>query len=161
MKRFNRTTLPAFTLTEMMVVLAIIGLIAAIVGPRLFNRLDDAKRRTAHLQITQLVSAVDLYRIDTGRLPTREEGLDILIHPPTDGSEWLGPYLAKDRIPPDPWGHTYLFESDPVAARFTITSYGSDGAKGGPRQRCGHQLRYIGKIWCRRRDCSRRRRAVT
>jgi general secretion pathway protein G len=122
---------PAFTLTEMMVVLVIIGLIAAIVGPRLFNRLDTAKQRTAHLQIENLASAVNLFRIDTGRLPTRDEGLDVLVHAPADGTEWLGPYLTKDRVPLDPWGRPYVYDVDPTGARFTIVSYGGYGHPGG------------------------------
>jgi general secretion pathway protein G len=121
----------AFTLTEMMVVLVIIGLIAAIVGPRLFNRLDTAKQRTAHVQIENLVSAVNLFRIDTGRLPTRDEGLDVLIHATDDGSQWLGPYLAKDQLPLDPWGHPYVYNVSADGKRYTILSYGSFGHPGG------------------------------
>jgi len=121
----------AFTLTETLVVLVIIGLIAAIVGPRLFNRLDDAKVRTARLQIANLVSAVDIFRTDTGRLPTKEEGLEVLIHSPTDGVEWLGPYLAKDHVPLDPWNHPYVYEADPQSGHFAVISYGADGKKGG------------------------------
>ncbi|MBL8551351.1 MAG: type II secretion system major pseudopilin GspG [Hyphomonadaceae bacterium] len=119
----------AFTLTEMLVVLAILGLIAAIVGPRLFNRLDDAKRRTARLQISNLAASVDLFRIDVGRLPTDEEGLTALVEAPDDGAEWLGPYLAKDRLPLDPWGRAYAFRRSGEA--FEILSYGADGRPGG------------------------------
>src|SRR5690242_18290682 len=100
----------AFTLTEMLVVLVIIGLIAAIVGPRLFTRLDDAKRRTAHLQMTNLTTAVDMFRLDSGRLPTQAEGLDVLVHAPASGGDWFGPYLARDRLPLDPWGNAYLYQ---------------------------------------------------
>jgi general secretion pathway protein G len=133
---FGRRARPvraAFTLTEMLVVLVIIGLIAAIVGPRLFNRLDDAKQRTAQLQATALASAVDLFRIDTGRLPTQEEGLDVLVHAPADGAEWLGPYLAKDNLPLDPWGHGYVFQAAADGEHFEVLSYGSDGRAGGER----------------------------
>lgn len=124
-------TAAAFTLTEMMVVLVIIGLIAAIVGPRLFNRLDTAKQRTAHLQIENLATAVDMFRLDTGRLPSREEGLNVLVHAPTDGVEWLGPYLAKDDVPLDPWGRPYVYELAPDSAKYTIVSYGAYGKPGG------------------------------
>lgn len=124
-------TVKAFTLTEMLVVLVIIGLIAAIVGPRLFNRLDDAKQRTARLQITNLVAAVNLFRVDAGRLPTKEEGLDVLVHPPSDNTTWLGPYLAKDNVPPDPWGHPYVYDVDLQTGHYVIASFGSDGVKGG------------------------------
>jgi general secretion pathway protein G len=123
----------AFTLTEMLVVLVIIGLIAAIVGPRLFSRLDNAKQRTAQLQATALASAVDLFRIDSGRLPTAEEGLDVLVHAPADGAEWLGPYLAKDALPLDPWGRAFVFQAGADGERFEVLSYGSDGRAGGER----------------------------
>ncbi|MFO1015793.1 MAG: type II secretion system major pseudopilin GspG [Caulobacteraceae bacterium] len=122
---------PAFTLTEMLVVLVIIGLIAAIVGPRLFNRLDDAKRRTANLQITNLAAAVDLYRIDIGRIPTNAEGLDALLHAPSGAAQWLGPYLARDAVPSDPWGRGYVYKADEGSDHFVITSYGADGQPGG------------------------------
>ena len=122
---------PAFTLTEMLVVLVIIGLIAAIVGPRLFSRLDDAKQRTAHLQITNLAAAVDLFRIDVGRTPTNVEGLDALVHAPSDSAQWLGPYLARDALPTDPWGRPYVYAASEGSDHFVITSYGSDGQPGG------------------------------
>jgi general secretion pathway protein G len=130
----GRSVAAAFTLTEMMVVLIIIGLIAAIVGPRLFNRLDTAKQRTAHVQIENLVSAVNLFRVDTGRLPTNDEGLDVLVHPPADSAQWLGPYLAKDHVPVDPWGHPYVYQTDAAGGRFTVLSYGAYGRAGGTGQ---------------------------
>lgn len=128
----NQATARAFTLTEMLVVLVIIGLIAAIVGPRLFSRLDDAKQRTARLQISNLKASVDLFRIDMGRLPTEEEGLDILINAPSENSaDWLGPYLARDQIPHDPWGRAYVYSIDARTGGYAITSFGSDGQRGG------------------------------
>ncbi len=121
----------AFTLTEMLVVLVIIGLLAAIVGPRLFTRLDDAKQRTTMLQITNLAAAVDLFRIDMERLPTQEEGLSALVTAPADAANWVGPYLARDRLPKDAWGNAYLYELDAVAGRYAIVSYGADGRANG------------------------------
>lgn len=122
----------AYTLTEMLVVLVIIGLLAAIVGPRLFSRLDDAKRRTAHVQLTNLETAVDLFRLDVGRLPSQQEGLDALVHPPSDANgAWLGPYLSRDQLPVDPWGHAYVYELAQDGAHFRVVSYGSDGHTGG------------------------------
>lgn len=120
----------AYTLTEMLVVLVIIGLLAAIVGPRLFNRLDDAKVRTARLQMTSLQTSIDLFRLDMGRLPTSEEGLGALVRAPEDVGDWLGPYLARD-VPSDPWGGTYLYETDASAGSFRIVSYGADRRPGG------------------------------
>src|SRR5262249_23526517 len=121
----------AYTLTEMLVVLVIIGLLAAVVGPRLFNRLDDAKRRTAHLQLQNLESAIDLFRLDVGRAPTQEEGLDALVSAPSDASDaWLGPYLARNQVPRDPWGHAYHYDID-ATGHFRLLSYGADGREGG------------------------------
>lgn len=119
----------AYTLTEMLVVLVIIGLLAAIVGPRLFSRLDDAKARTARLQMTSLQTAVDLFRLDVGRLPNAEEGLQALVVAPAAEASWLGPYLARDAVPADPWGNAYVYEPDQNS--FRVVSYGADGREGG------------------------------
>jgi general secretion pathway protein G len=122
----------AYTLTEMLVVLVIIGLLAAIVGPRLFNRLDEAKRRTAELQMKSLQSSIDLFRIDVGRIPTAQEGLDVLVHAPADAAEnWLGPYIAHDTIPVDPWGHGYAYAPAATGSRYQISSFAADGRPGG------------------------------
>lgn len=119
----------AYTLTEMLVVLVIIGLLAAIVGPRLFSRLDDAKARTARLQMTSLQTAVDLFRLDVGRLPSAEEGLQALVAAPAAETSWLGPYLARDAVPTDPWGNAYVYEAS--ESSFRVVSYGADGREGG------------------------------
>lgn len=121
----------AYTLTEMLVVLVIVGLLAAVVGPRLFGRLDDAKIRTARLQMTNLAASVDLYRLDMGRLPSTEAGLRVLVERPADDPNWLGPYLAREALPLDPWGREYVLESDAEGGQFRIVSYGSDGQPGG------------------------------
>jgi len=121
----------AYTLTEMLVVLVIIGLLAAIVGPRLFNRLDDAKARTARLQMTSLQTSIDLFRLDVGRLPTAEEGLNALVQAPAGEAGWLGPYLARDGVPNDPWGRAYVYETDAAGTLYRIVSYGADGRPGG------------------------------
>jgi general secretion pathway protein G len=124
---------PAYTLTEMLVVLVIIGLLSAIVGPRLFSRLDDAKRRTARLQLVSLQTSVDLFRLDLGRLPTAEEGLTVLVQPPAgEEATWLGPYLARDAIPLDPWGQAYAYQAPPEGSgAYQIVSLGADRAEGG------------------------------
>jgi general secretion pathway protein G len=115
----------------MLVVLVIVGLLAAVVGPRLFGRLDDAKVRTARLQMTSLQASVDLYRLDIGRLPTSEEGLRVLVERPADEPNWLGPYLAREALPLDPWGREYVLDADAERGQFRIVSYGSDGQPGG------------------------------
>lgn len=127
MKR--QKTFSAYTLTEMLVVLVIVGLLAAIVGPRLFSRLDDAKARSARLQMTSLQTALDLFRIDVGRLPSAEEGLEVLVTAPAAEPNWLGPYLARATLPADPWGRAYIYEA--ASTGFRIVSYGADGREGG------------------------------
>lgn len=122
---------PAYTLTEMLVVLVIIGLLVAVVGPRLFSRLDDAKKRTARLQIASLETAIDLFQLDVGRLPTSEEGLEALVIAPDGADAWLGPYLGRDQLPLDPWGHDYAYVLSADGEAFHVMSFGSDGREGG------------------------------
>jgi general secretion pathway protein G len=74
---------------------------------------------------------VDLFRIDTGRLPTQAEGLEVLIRAPADASEWLGPYIAKGRVPLDPWGREYRYALDAAGEAYAVISYGADGVEGG------------------------------
>ncbi|GAM96821.1 general secretion pathway protein G [alpha proteobacterium U9-1i] len=119
----------AFTLTEMLVVLVIVGLLAAIVGPRLFSRVDDAKVRTARLQMTSLQTAIDLFRIDLGRLPTEDEGLRVLVEAPAGELGWLGPYLARGVLPTDPWGGDYNYTLD--QSGYALSSFGADQSEGG------------------------------
>lgn len=122
----------AYTLTEMLVVLVIIGLLATVVGPRLFSRLDDAKQRTARLQIASLETAIDLFELDVGRLPTEEEGLEVLVTQPAAGADgWLGPYLARETLPLDPWNHAYVLVIDTDGRAFHVMSFGADGREGG------------------------------
>src|SRR5262245_21544061 len=127
MKAMRKRRLGAYTLTEMLVVLVIIGLLAAIVGPRLFNRLDNAKQRTARLQLTAFETSIDLFRLDVGRLPSAEEGLDVLVRAPAEEPGWLGPYLARDVLPTDPWGRPYAYEVDAAGERYRLASLGADG----------------------------------
>lgn len=124
-----------YSLLEILIVLAIIGLIAALVGPRLLSQLDRSKVTAARLQIRTLSSAVETLRIDLGRYPTQEEGLALLTQPPADPTaNWLGPYLEAE-TPLDPWGKPYLYiESPAPEQRPRIGSFGSDGREGGSGQ---------------------------
>lgn len=113
-----------FTLIELLIVLAILGLLAALVGPSLFGNLEKGKRTTAAAQISNIASALDSYRIDVGRYP---ESLEGLLENDTNRDAWSGPYMRE--VPPDPWGNDYHYE---VADRdFDLLSYGADGAPGG------------------------------
>ena len=123
-----------FTLLEMLVVLVIIGLLAGLVGPRLFSKVDQSKVQTAQTQIKLLRGAVENVRLDIGRYPTLEEGLRLLTEPPTDpalAARWRGPYL-DDALPADPWTNAYQYAL-PGADRqpFALYSFGADGKLGG------------------------------
>ena len=123
-----------FTLLELLVVLVILGLLAALVGPRLIGRVGKAKTEIAKSQITLLESALDQYRLDMGRYPSTEEGLQALITPPQNEEErlrWQGPYLKKKKIPKDPWGRPYQYRCPGEHGEYDLWSYGADGAPGG------------------------------
>lgn len=124
----------AFTLLEMLVVLVIIGLLVAVVGPRLFSRVDYAKVDTAKAQIKMLSTALQTYRLDVGRFPASSQGLRVLYYHPANPRLqvlWKGPYLQKP-VPNDPWGHPYVYcIPGRNAAPFTLYSYGANGKPGG------------------------------
>jgi general secretion pathway protein G len=123
-----------FTLLEMLVVLVIIGLLAGLVGPRLFSKVDDSKIKTAKVQIKMLKGALETMRLDIGRFPTEQEGLAILYAKPSDEnlkSLWRGPYL-DEQIPMDPWGQPYQYNlSGGEGQPFALYSFGADGKAGG------------------------------
>lgn len=123
-----------FTLLEMLVVMVIIGLLAGLVGPRLFSKVDSSKVKTAQTQIRMLKTTLETMRLDISRFPTNDEGLGILFKKPKQSvlaSSWQGPYL-DEQVPLDPWGAAYIY-SKPGAEGFpfALYSYGADGQKGG------------------------------
>lgn len=123
-----------FTLLELLVVLAIIGLLAGLVGPKLFSRLDSSKVQTAQAQTKMLRGAVEMLRLDIGRLPTAQEGLALLERAPSNAAEaprWRGPYL-DDGLPQDPWGQPYQYSIPGANGQpFALYSLGADGKPGG------------------------------
>lgn len=119
-----------FTLLELLVVIVIIGLLAAYVGPKYFSQLGKSEVTMAKAQIGSFEKALDTYRLDVGRYPTTEEGMNaLLVAPPTAGAKWNGPYLPK--VPSDPWGRAYQYKAPGAKADFEITSLGRDGQPGG------------------------------
>jgi general secretion pathway protein G len=122
-----------FTLIEIMVVLIIIGLLAGIVVPKLIGRTDEAKKTKAQVQIKNIESALDLYKLDSGSYPTTEQGLSSLVERPTIGEipkGWKeGGYL--DKMPKDSWGNLYVYLSPGVHGDYDLYSYGADGEEGG------------------------------
>jgi len=123
-----------FTLLEMLVVLVIIGLLAGMVGPRLFTKVDMAKVQTAATQIKLLRGAIETMRLDINAYPTAEQGLKLLVEAPADPAlrqRWKGPYL-EEAVPLDPWGNPYQYLSPDTSGKpFSLLSFGADGKPGG------------------------------
>jgi general secretion pathway protein G len=120
-----------FTLVELLVVLVILGLLAALVAPRVLSYLGSSKTKTAQLQITSFADALDLYRLDNQGLPTTAEGLKALVEKPASATGWNGPYLSQSKIPQDPWGNDYRYASPGQHGEYDILSLGADGKPGG------------------------------
>ncbi len=118
-----------FTLVELLVVMVIIGLLAALVGPRLFPKLGKGKQAAAKAQIELLGQALDQYRLDTGSYPSTEQGLNALVTNP-GVEKWEGPYLKKG-LPVDPWGKPYIYQHPGSNGEYDMLSYGRDGKPGG------------------------------
>lgn len=130
LKKSRRNT-AGFTLIELLVVLVILGLLAGLVGPRVIKHLGESKTKTAMLQIDELSSALDLYRLEIGSYPTTEQGLQALVEKPAGVEQWNGPYLRKTTVRLDPWGQPYKYRSPGEHDNFDIYTYGADGAEGG------------------------------
>lgn len=119
------------TLLEVLVVMVIIGLLATLGSVQLMGYLGRAKADTAKLQVQELTTALDLFRIDVGRVPTTDEGLAALFQAPQGADRWAGPYLRKKRAMSDPWGRLYRYASPGEAAEYDLVSLGADGRPGG------------------------------
>lgn len=120
-----------FTLIELLVVLVILGLLAALAGPRVMKYLGGAKSDTAKLQVEELASAMDLYKLEVGRYPTTEEGLEALVKAPGGVTGWNGPYLKKKEVPKDPWGNSFHYAAPGQHGAFDLYSLGADNQEGG------------------------------
>jgi general secretion pathway protein G len=119
-----------FTLIELLVVLAILGLLIGLVGPRFLGQLGGAKSKTTAIQIADLEKGLELFKLDVGRFPTSEEGLEALVRRPANARGWNGPYLKGNAVPEDPWGRVYKYAYAGTGEP-EIVSLGADGAPGG------------------------------
>ena len=119
-----------FTLLELLVVVVIIGLLAAYVGPRYFSQIGKSEQGLARAQIESFEKALDAYRLDMGGYPSTEEGLNALIERPGNNQKWSGPYLQK-ALPPDPWGRPYVYRSPGRTGDYELGTLGRDGQPGG------------------------------
>ena len=129
-RRTQRKPQSGFTLMELLVVLAILGLLMSLVGPRVLNQLGGAKTKTAAIQIKDLEQALEMYKLDVGRFPSGGEGLVALVSKPGNAPGWNGPYLKSD-VPLDPWKREYHYKYPGERGEVDIYSYGQNGAPGG------------------------------
>jgi len=127
----KRTQARGFTLVELLVVLAILGLLVGLVGPQVMKTLGTSKTKTARIQIESLAGSLDMYRLEVGRYPTSEEGLQALVEKPGDAGKWNGPYLKKAQVPKDPWGFDYQYRSPGEHGAFDLWTLGADNRDGG------------------------------
>ncbi len=116
---------------ELIVVLVILGLLAAVVGPKIFGKFFQAKREIARIQISEFEETLSLFNFQIGRYPTTSEGLDALIHDPGNIPSWNGPYLKKEVVPEDPWRRPYVYRCPGQHGDYDLLSFGPDGVEGG------------------------------
>lgn len=128
--RSNKHRFKGFTLIELLVVLAILTLLASLVGPRVLSQLGGAKSKTAALQIADMEKSLEIFKLDVGRFPTTKEGLDALVKRPDALAGWNGPYI-KGGVPMDPWGKPYVYNSPAANGGIEIVTLGADGVAGG------------------------------
>ncbi|HSK30945.1 MAG TPA: type II secretion system major pseudopilin GspG [Candidatus Limnocylindria bacterium] len=126
----NSSASAGFTLVELIVVVIIIGLLAGLVVPQFIRQEEKATAKAAKAQIELLGTALDTYRLDVGRYPSTQDGLQALTQRPGGVERWDGPYLKKE-VPADPWGKPYVYKSPGDHGPYDIISYGADGVPGG------------------------------
>jgi len=133
MKKEKRNYRYGFTMIELMAVLIIISLLATLVATKVVSNIEKAKKTTTKANLKILHTAVNQFKMDTGRFPTEEEGLNCLVEQPTDVTNWEpGGYLETTKIPMDGWGNEFIFELYPESGKpFVIKSLGADGEEGG------------------------------
>ena len=120
-----------FTLMEMLVVLVVIGLIAAVAIPQVMRLLEGAKSKAAKIQLETVSQSLAFYQLDMGEYPTTEQGLKALWERPADRPEWAGPYVRRDQQLIDPWGRPFVYRAPGATGRFDLITLGADGTEGG------------------------------
>ncbi|MCR4292595.1 MAG: type II secretion system major pseudopilin GspG [Candidatus Kuenenia sp.] len=120
-----------FTLLELLIVMIIIGLLAALIGPKMIGRVGESRQTVTKQQIEGFSTALEMFKLDTTRYPTQEQGMEALVATPHGVENWKGPYLKKKFIPKDPWGNEYVYVYPGENGDYDIISYGADGAEGG------------------------------
>ena len=132
-KAHSRSRERGFTLLELLVVLAILGMLIALVGPAVLHQLASAKDKIAHQSIERIATVLDIYKLDVGSYPTTDQGLEALIKKPSQASRWSGPYLKGDTVPEDPWGHAFVYRnpSERPGHEYDLYSLGPTGRPGG------------------------------
>jgi general secretion pathway protein G len=120
-----------FTLLELLVVLVILGLVAAFAAPQVIKYMAGAKTDSAGIQIERLSGILDLYRLEVGHYPSEDEGLEALLVEPADAKGWNGPYVKKESTLDDPWGRPYVYRYPGERGEYDLYSLGADGIEGG------------------------------
>jgi general secretion pathway protein G len=131
----NRNSDKGFSLIELIVVLVILGLLAAVVAPNIYDKLSKSKDKVAKIQITELEGALQMYSFDLGRFPDSNDGLEALVRNTSGNEAWDGPYLAKE-LPTDPWQRAYVYRYPGMHGEFDLFSLGADGTEGNEDDIC-------------------------
>jgi general secretion pathway protein G len=132
----NRKSEKGFSLIELIVVLVILGLLAAVVGPKIYDKLAQSKNQVAKIQIKEIEGALQLFSFDMARYPSSAEGLEALVQNPGAGDSWKGPYLTKKNLPKDPWEKPYAYRFPGIHGDFDLYSFGADGTEGNEDDIC-------------------------
>ncbi|MBU6485353.1 MAG: type II secretion system major pseudopilin GspG [Betaproteobacteria bacterium] len=119
------------TLIEILVVLTLIGVVLGLVGSNYLGKSEQVKAKATKIEIEQIGQALDLFKLEIGRYPTSQEGLQALVTAPAGVSNWAGPYWKKNTVPRDPWGHDFVYQSPGTHGDYDLMSYGADGKEGG------------------------------
>lgn len=125
------TTDAGYTLTEILVVMAVIGLIAAVLTPGVVGHLGRARAKTAQMQLENISAGLEMFRSDVGRYPSSTEGLAVLLAQPADAEGWTGPYLKNNKALRDPWGSAVSYDVSEDGLGYSVISFGADGREGG------------------------------